>query len=779
MEDANLIATLIPADNNKRAENAFCLEINKDRYLPPTRGIAEGPTISSREATPAGLEEREDEHCKYNSTHCLQLTFGEAPKDFARGYSFGTNLQKCDVLLGPRGAHGISALHFGITFYIASDGKTRLLLKDSSTNGMAVSYNGQASKEVRHHFTWILNLEKEKGKWEVEVLVQGLRFKVILASHKTCKAEYDNNVKEFLEESLPSLSVLGIDSHTTTAQPSQPLTPRQLPIYIYEGRLGSGSFGQVDRVIDVSTGAIYARKEFFEPQWRQGEERRKQQKEDWLNRIRREIHIMRGNPHVSISPLQVGRNLTVVKENIVQVVDFREDPLPFLVMPYFPLGNLEDLESESSIAVEETVDLFFQALHALRYLHSRGVAHRDLKPENILVESRSPLSIRLADFGIASDKPDLETFCGTKLYLAPEVYLQSKYTASVDLWSLGVIMLQYAYGLPSAPRREERGLAWCRRVVDSANDWDSDDLIDLLTTGMLRDEPRRAAFRKCLLDGRTAAQAMVGDDDDGSTTILLRAFWDVEGESLIHDGSNRTRRCTPDHASAILDSSGLQAPSSPSNRNGHDLHLGSFKTGFKHPGSSVYKPVDHSGSHGTGSESLGGCKRQRSSSREPDDRRPPEDRLTQIPVSRTDTISDQRVAHQGESNQLCTTYDAVLALLMELLGSHSPDVDIDDRTNTRIVELSDYLAQLKITGMKLTRNNLSGQTIVATGLDCGEIVLASLTPSELTSPIGDLAAHLLHMVQFRTLSPKSTSPAAKDDSPRRASIGTDDNRFKS
>ncbi len=66
----------------------------------------------------------------------------------------------------------------------------------------------------------------------------------------------------------------------------------------------------------------------------------------------------------------------------------------FMVMPYLSLGNLEDLHSESPIAVEETIDLLFQTLNVLKYLHPRGVAHRHLKPENILVESRSPLSVK-------------------------------------------------------------------------------------------------------------------------------------------------------------------------------------------------------------------------------------------------------------------------------------------------------------------------------------------------------------------------------------------------
>ena len=114
-------------------------------------------------------------------------------------------------------------------------------------------------------------------------------------------------------------------------------------------------------------------------------------------------------------------------------MDFRDDPLPFLVMLYLPLGNLEELHSESPIAVEEAIDLLVQALNALRYLYPRGVAYRDLKPENILVESRSPLSIKLANFGLANNRPDLNTVCGTQLYTAPEVYLGSKYIASVDL----------------------------------------------------------------------------------------------------------------------------------------------------------------------------------------------------------------------------------------------------------------------------------------------------------------------------------------------------------
>ena len=259
---------------------------------------------------------------------------------------------------------------------------------------------------------------------------------------------------------------------------------------------------------------------------------------------------------------------------------------------------------------------------------------------------------------------------------------------------------------------EEFRLAWCRIIVDRANDWDSDNLIDLLTTGILRIRPEeRLSASACLTKGcdlqlfdghsldsgsttlirQTAAQGEMSDDD-GSTTILLGALWDTEGEGLNHDSSSRTGRCDPNYASGVLESCNLRAPSSSSNGDGYGSQLGSFGTGFEHRGSNFQSPGNHSCPQ-AGSKYLGGYKRRRStaigsanksSSRERTKRRPPEDRPTQIPVSRTDRVSDQRLGYQGKSNQFCIIYDTVLALLTDLLGSKIQDINIDDRTRTLI-----------------------------------------------------------------------------------------------
>ncbi len=144
MKDPNLIATLIPADTEKLTENAFRRKHNEKRYLPPTQGIAEDPTISSREATPA-KEMLDDDHCKYDFTHRLQLTFDKEPKDPTKGYSFGTNPQVCDILLGQRGARCISGLHFCITFDDTIDDEKHLILRDSSTNGTVTNLRSSSS----------------------------------------------------------------------------------------------------------------------------------------------------------------------------------------------------------------------------------------------------------------------------------------------------------------------------------------------------------------------------------------------------------------------------------------------------------------------------------------------------------------------------------------------------------------------------------------------------------------------------------------------------------
>ena len=86
MDDPNVFAFLIPCDNKNRARTAFCLPENVNRFYKATGGIAEEPTINSREPTPALLSvSKEKGEGDQNATDRIILTFNKPPKDPLKG----------------------------------------------------------------------------------------------------------------------------------------------------------------------------------------------------------------------------------------------------------------------------------------------------------------------------------------------------------------------------------------------------------------------------------------------------------------------------------------------------------------------------------------------------------------------------------------------------------------------------------------------------------------------------------------------------------------------
>lgn len=151
-----------------------------------------------------------------------------------------------------------------------------------------------------------------------------------------------------------------------------------------------------------------------------------------------------------------------------------------------PYGSLEVQEPFSQT---ECVAILQQCLSALEYLHtrSRPIIHRDIKPANILVyyrnEGASYLHVKLSDFGLAKQGTP-NTHCGSKMYTAPEIIRVHKYTSAVDVWSLGVVILELAHGLPSS-----NSANWCEAVAARAQNWTTHNL-GICVASMLRIDPR-------------------------------------------------------------------------------------------------------------------------------------------------------------------------------------------------------------------------------------------------------------------------------------------------
>lgn len=96
-------------------------------------------------------------------------------------------------------------------------------------------------------------------------------------------------------------------------------------------------------------------------------------------------------------------------------------------MEFVPCGDMARYTKANTAITEYNGQVMAgQIGGALKYLHRKGITHRDIKPDNILIVSEVPVIYKLSDFGLSkvvtSDETLLQTFCGTLLYCAPEIY---------------------------------------------------------------------------------------------------------------------------------------------------------------------------------------------------------------------------------------------------------------------------------------------------------------------------------------------------------------------
>ncbi|MEP7309495.1 MAG: AAA family ATPase [Acidobacteriota bacterium] len=130
--------------------------------------------------------------------------------------------------------------------------------------------------------------------------------------------------------------------------------------------------------------------------------------------------------------------------NIVSVLDygFQANGLPFFTMKLLSDSvHIDRAGRGQPFAVQ--LNLIFQILRALCYLHRHGVVHRDLKPSNVLVTGRH---VTVVDFGIAGLPED--AFVGTPGFMAPEVVRGARPTPRSDFYAVGGIAYEMLTGVP-------------------------------------------------------------------------------------------------------------------------------------------------------------------------------------------------------------------------------------------------------------------------------------------------------------------------------------------
>lgn len=186
-------------------------------------------------------------------------------------------------------------------------------------------------------------------------------------------------------------------------------------VYQLGEKLGSGSFGDVYKGVEVETGKEVAIKKF------------KKITEEELHEI------------------EFLKNLkTECSEYIVCFEAFeRSKDYLWLITEYIDYPTLtEYITMKQDASDSEKRDIMINISKAIQKIHNLHIIHKDIKPENILIDPKTH-KVKIIDFGMACYVG--ENYCklpsGTRLYADPILVENKIVTQKSDIYALGIIFI--------------------------------------------------------------------------------------------------------------------------------------------------------------------------------------------------------------------------------------------------------------------------------------------------------------------------------------------------
>ncbi|KAI2622028.1 hypothetical protein GGS21DRAFT_535225 [Xylaria nigripes] len=219
--------------------------------------------------------------------------------------------------------------------------------------------------------------------------------------------------------------------------PQDILPKRQTTFRWFKGELiGKGTYGRVYLGMNATTGEFLAVKEVEVNQKVAGGDKNKMK--ELLAALDQEIDTMQNLDH----------------DNIVQYLGCeRKETSISIFLEYISGGSIGSCLRKHGKFEEPVVrSLTRQTLSGLAYLHGEGILHRDLKADNILLDLDG--TSKISDFGISKKTDDIygndktNSMQGSVFWMAPEVIRSQGegYSAKVDIWSLGCVVLEMFAG---------------------------------------------------------------------------------------------------------------------------------------------------------------------------------------------------------------------------------------------------------------------------------------------------------------------------------------------
>ncbi|HZW38553.1 MAG TPA: protein kinase [Ignavibacteriaceae bacterium] len=133
----------------------------------------------------------------------------------------------------------------------------------------------------------------------------------------------------------------------------------------------------------------------------------------------------------------------------IHEIDETEDGQIFICMNCYEGETLRKKIENSSLKIEDAINIVFQIAEGLRQAHSKGIIHRDIKPENIFITDDG--IVKIVDFGLAklsqrSTITKRKESLGTISYMSPEQAVGKDVDIRTDIWSLGVVLYEILTG---------------------------------------------------------------------------------------------------------------------------------------------------------------------------------------------------------------------------------------------------------------------------------------------------------------------------------------------